>query len=189
MSKLKKVETEEVPVKPILITNATIKESICSYGYEINAGPCSGDQVKNRQGSQIVHEDMEKCFAALNVHLAILDDHFMGPEHMAMNMTLDQMADEASQYFISGFKVKGQDENESFTLLGGKYVKHGSISLESPKISKTNAYPFWEELSESMAAARTEVEKYMEGKAAPKFEQTAMEFHAEDNNDFENPID
>lgn len=78
MSKKKQQEEKIEEKKPFIILNAKIKEGICEYSYEINSGPCEGDQIKGRRGINMIHDDLANCFKELNVHLAILDDAFTG---------------------------------------------------------------------------------------------------------------
>ena len=175
--------------KPVAITNAIIKDGMCNYGYEILTGPGKGDKIPNRKGSSYVHEDMINAFSQLNVHLAIIDEVF---KYAKTTKTLDDMKDHEAveQFSVTGIKVQGSDEDEGFILIGEKYVETGNIGLESPKIKSTSGYLFFDELKESISSVITEVEAYMDGKAAPKFEQTEMDFDtAAGNNDFENPID
>ncbi len=180
----KRDQNSEEEKKPYIIISAKIKDGVCEYSYEINSGPCEGDQVKGRKGINIVHEDLTTSFSELNVHLAILDDAFT---EAGDDLSLADMARATNSFTVTGFKVSGTEDNESFSLIGEKWVKHGSIALESPKISKASAYPFYSELQESMEAARNEVLAYMNGKSAPKYEQTEMEFSG-DIGEFNNPM-
>lgn len=170
--------------KPFIITNAKIKEGICEYGYEINDGPCTGDRISGRKGSNLVHDDMGNSFDELNVHLAILDDHFKN-----ISITdFDSMKENSGLYRIIGFKITGSDDNEGFILIGEKYVSHGHVSFETPKITKGSSYSYWEELCKSMESARTEVELYMNGKMAPKYEQGTLDMPDQDNGEFNKPM-
>lgn len=170
--------------KPFIITNAKIKEGICEYGYEINDGPCTGDRIPGRKGSNQVHDDLVNAFYGLTVHLAVLDDHFKGRDEMSF----DDMKDDSGLFTITGFKVTGSEENEGFILIGEKYVKHGHVSFETPKISKGSSYAYWGELCEAMEGARTEVERYMNGKMAPKWDQGSLDMPEQDNGEFDKPM-
>ncbi|MGN6435979.1 MAG: hypothetical protein ACTHMM_05570 [Agriterribacter sp.] len=183
MSKKGKNTEDVKEKKPFIIINAKVKEGICNYGYEINSGPTEGDRVKDRKGVNMVHDDLTEAFSNLDVHLAILDDAFLG-----QNLTLKDMEKQTKSFRVYGFKVSGKDENEGFVLHGEKWVKYGSEDFDSPKITKASAYPFWKELCDAMETARSEVQGYMNGKSAPKMEQTSMDFSAKDNGDFNNPI-
>ena len=174
--------------KPYLITSASIKEELCNYSYEINTGLCAGDKV-TRKGSAIVHHDMLEAFTQLDCHLANLDDAFTS---LAIKPnSLDEMMghDLTHNFTVTGFKVQGTDENEGFVLIGDKWVSHGTIGLETPKISKSSAYAYFDELKEAIEKCRYEVEQYMNGKAVPKTEQGELPFpdKAEDT-DFDNPM-
>jgi len=174
--------------KPFIITNAVIKEGICSYGYEIGSGPCEGDRIKNRMGSSEVHNDMIDAFHSLQPHLAVLDDAFT----TGAGFDEIQGEDAIHHYSVSGFTVVGSDENEGFILMGEKWVRHGSITLKTPKITKASSYPHFEELLEAIEGARQEVELYMGGKAAPKYIQPELGFQntgdASGGDEFDNPM-
>lgn len=163
---------------PFSIISAVIKEEQCNYGYEIRTGPGAGDKIPTRKGSSIIHEDMQAAFDALAVHLAILDDGFKYTGTDAT--TLDEKIEHTvtSLFRIQGFKVTGTDDNEGFILMGEKFVEHGNISLESPKITVNIRYEYFDELSEAIGRCREEVLAYMNGKQSPAYEQTAMEFDA-----------
>ena len=176
--------------KPYVITSASIKEELCNYGYEIRTGPCAGDKIPTRKGSAVVHHDMIKAFSSLNVHLAIVDDVFKySGDHVE---TLEQMRnhDLIDIFSVTGFKIQGSDENEGFVLVGEKWVSHGSIGLETPKITTSTNYPFFEELKEAIEKAREEVEAYMNGKAAPKDEQPELPFpDGNKESEFDKPME
>lgn len=180
----------EHQVKPVTITEAVIKEELCNYKYEINQGPGSGDKV-TRKGSQLVHEDMDAAFEKLNKHLAHLDDAFVNMKKKPLTLSeLESHEETISNFKVTGVKISGSDENEGFILLGDKYVSQGTIALETPKISASSGYTFFDDLKQEVESCQVEVEAYMNGKAAPKMEQGELEFNAtggDDVNHFENP--
>ncbi|RYZ52901.1 MAG: hypothetical protein EOP49_08510 [Sphingobacteriales bacterium] len=193
MAKSKAIaKTDEVEeIKPYIISSAIIKEALCNYGYEIKTGPGSGDKIPNRKGSAIVHDDMFTAFKGLTVHLAIIDDAFKYVQEDLQPIDFYDNHEVAGLFSITGFKVTGNDENEGFILIGEKWVKHGSIGLETPKIHKGSNYPFFEELLEAVTLCRDEVEAYMNGKAAPVAEQLALDLPSgsdENDTDFDNPM-
>lgn len=190
MAKSKKLnaEMEVMEENPITIISATIKEEHCIFGYEMRKGPCAGDKVPTRKGANLIHEDMEAAFSKLTVHLANLDDAFGtdNPDSLNQRTTYDAM----DLYSVKGFKIMGVDDNEKIIILGEKIVTHGHISLESPAVSKNSNYAFFEELEEAITACRDEVDLYMNGKQAPSYEQTEMEFDALKTEDkaFDSPM-
>lgn len=195
MAKKQKEEMEETVtteqlLKPVLITEASIKEQLCNYGYEINAGPGTGDKIK-RKGSALVHEDMVLAFDQLNKHLAYIDDAFVHIKKKASTV-VDMLSHEdiISNFRVTGFKVHGTDENEGFILMGDKFVSQGCIGLETPKIGAGSGYPFFDDLGEIINICRDEVELYMNGKQTPKAEQLELGFDetANENNEFGSPI-
>lgn len=171
--------------KPIEIISASIKEGMCNYGYEIKTGVGAGDKIPTRKGSNLVHDDLYKAFFNLTIHLSIIDEVI----ELSGSETIDDLMDDqvSSGFSIIGFKVTGNEENEGFVLIGDKTVRHGVITLETPKISLSSAYPFFEELKASVNNARHEVELYMNGKCALKNDEPELPF-PEDGDEFNNPM-
>lgn len=168
--------SKDAEQKPYEITSASIKEQLCNYGYEIKTGPCAGDKIPTRKGSAEVHQDMNDAFAELNVHLAIIDDAFQYVFDELDSLEVLRIHAVAGRFTVTGFKIQGSLENEGFVLIGEKYVGHGNIGLETPKISASSNYQFYDELKEAIENAREEVEEYMNGKSAPKYEQGELDF-------------
>jgi hypothetical protein len=153
---------------PYEITSASIKEQKCNYGYEIKTGPTAGDKIPTRKGEAIIHEDMSSTFHALKVHLAIADDAF---KHVFDELPeLDELrSHEITQEFtVNGFKTTGTEEDEGYFLIGDKYVSIGLMGVDTPKITASTNYKFFDELREDISNAKNEVEMYMNGKSAPK---------------------
>lgn len=174
--------------KPYEITSASIKEAQCTYGYEINTGPATGDKIPTRKGSAIVHDDMINAFGELTVHLAIIGDAF---KHVYEELpTLDELKKHSivQEFSITGFKVQGDEENKGYFLNGEKWVTLGVMGSDTMKVSSSSGYKFFSELKESIEKCQKEVELYMGGKAAPKeaaqpelpFTTSASEFDEEE---------
>lgn len=167
------------------IKKAVIKDEYCSYTYELLTGKTKGDMI-SRKGVHIVHEDMLNAFVNLEVFLAHLDDAF---NSWAVNQTPIQEleADEKLDlYTVTAFKIAGIEENQAVILCGNKQVANGMISFETPKIKLLGSYLYAEELQMRLQVAINEVELYSEGKAAPQFEQSSMEFPDDTEPDFDN---
>lgn len=153
--------------KQFEITAASIKDDFCNYTYEIIKGVGFGDthQVK---GKGIVDPDMLNAFAKLNVHLAVLDDAFLLSGIEVVNIDLHHTHELATNYAVTGFKVKGEGENKSVVLVGNKYITSasGRIAIETPKIFIGNAstYKWRQELDNAIEKAREEVALYKNGK-------------------------
>lgn len=185
-------ELLQAALKPIQITSASIKELTCKYSYEIMAGAGKGDKVKNREGANFIHDDLNNAFQQLNVHMAILDDAFKSVYGDKLP-GLDELNNhEITTHFdVTTVKITGQDENYGIIIYGDKIVKHGAIMLESPKIKSTDGYIFFAELREAVELVMDEVYEYMNGKAAPKMEQGSLDFpdKKDDGDDeFNNPM-
>lgn len=166
---------------PFSITGAQIKDDYCNYGFRINSGVGAGDSHKV-DGSGIIHDDMREAFAALNVHLALIDDGFgdleiTDPAELTGN-------DVTTRYHVTGFQFKGHKDAETIVLIGNKYVHstRGRIELKTPPVSleDLSGYKFHEKLKEAAQHARNEVALYKEGKYTP-----SMDVQHEDDNQLE----
>lgn len=172
--------------KQIEIKSASLKDHFLTYSYELLVGVMKGDEL-SRKGVHIVHDDMLEAFKMLDVFLAHVDGHF----HWSNNQTpLAELEEHESleNYFVSAFKITGSDENKSVILTGGKTVSYGAIGFSTPKIKLDNSnYLYVEELNERLRIVIEQVEAYMNGKTAPQYEQTSLEFPEDENeDDFEN---
>ena len=154
----------EAPQKPYEITSASVKEQKCNYGYEIKTGPTAGDKIPTRKGEAIIHEDMQNAFNALKVHLAIADDAFKHVFKELPELKILQSHEITQGFTVYGFKVSGNDEDEGYMLVGEKWVTLGIMGVDTPKISSGSNYKYWDDLKESIAIVRGEVEEYMNGK-------------------------
>jgi hypothetical protein len=177
MAKLKVVgntiseDIDELP-KEIEVKEAILKDGICNYKYEQLTGPRKGNQIKE-SGSNLVHEDMNKAFSALNVHFAIVDNAFAATGLTKKSIDDLTEMEETLPYTVTGFKV---DENDNVVLIGSKEVPLGHEDFATPKINLGGSYVFRDELKEAIDQVQAEVYAYYNGKAAPKFEQAALDF-------------
>jgi len=175
--------------KEIEIKSASLKDHFLTYSYELLIGVMKGDEL-SRKGVHIVHDDMIEAFKQLDVFLAHVDGVF----HWSNNQTpiQDLEAHEDLLLFnVSGFKITGTEENKSVILTGTKIVSIGTISFSTPKIKLDNSnYLYVEELNDRLSVVIEQVEAYMNGKTAPQFEQTALEFPSDEDaeEDFRNAI-
>lgn len=163
----------EKEVKPYVIKEASLKDGSCPYVYEVTDGINKGDTHKvNAQG--YVHDDMNRAFTTLNVHMAFIDDVF---KHSNIEIDdIDKMHghDLTFLYTVTGFQIKGSDENEGVVLIGTKYLSVGGRSdVKTPKIAldKTSSYKWFNELNDAINIAKREVELYKEGKFEPRVEE------------------
>lgn len=165
----KKKKDEEAIQKQFEITAASIKDDFCNYTYEIIQGVGSGDTHQVR-GKGIVDPDMLNAFAKLNVHLAVLDDAFLLSGIEISNIDEFHTHDLATNYTVTGFKVKGDSEDKSVILSGTKYITSasGRIAIETPKIflGSASVYKWSQELGRAIENARVEVELYKAGKCS-----------------------
>lgn len=183
----KKQETD--PNKELEIINASMRDENCSYGYELLTGKTKGDLI-TRKGIHIVHDDLQSAFFNLNVFLAHIDDVFSSDETVNNQTPLSTLEerDEVMRYSVSAFKITGVEENRAVILSGNKGVSQGEISFSTPKIKLGGSYLYIEELEFRLNNLIKEVELYMDGKTAPQYEQSSMEFpesFAEEDDAFE----
>lgn len=166
MAKKKKDEQEAI-VKPLAIISAAITDEFCNYSYEVRSGTGKGD-IHSIKGKGIVDADMGIAFFALSVHLAVIDDIFKHSGETITNIKALRAHELAAKYNVTGFKIKGGEENESVILVGTKEVSCSGqfMSLETPKIplDEHSSYKWVQELKEAVDAARFEVEEYRNGK-------------------------
>ena len=168
--------------KAIEIRSASLRDQLCNYSYELLTGKTKGDVI-NRKGVHIVHDDLIEKFNEFDVFLAHIDGAFRDANNQTPLSELE--AEESlALYQVTGFKLSGVEENKSIILVGHKEVTQGTISFETPKIKLSGStYLYIEELTQRLYEAIEEVEQYMEGKAAPQFEQSVMTFEQEDDMD------
>lgn len=201
MAKKKTLEINEIGIltqpPEIQIQAAQIKDAFCNYSYELIAGTGEGDLI-NRKGSAIVHDDMRIAFKKLNVHLAVICEEI---EPLAISEIEEyeniepvivyepgSLMEKVSKYRVSGFKTG--DEGEGYVILEGVKILSTDehVSLKTPRVKWEGNYSFLNELRVCIDDIITEVEAYMNGKAAPKYKQTKMEFETPNplNGEFEN---
>lgn len=166
--------------KDVEIKSASLKDALCNYGYELLTGKTKGDVIPTRRGTHIIHEDLENSFDRFKVFAAHLDDAFTGNDNATELSTLEN-SPETDNYFVSGFKISGVEENKSVTLGVTKYVTQGVFSYDTPKVKLNGNYLYLTQLQEYLDNAIKEVEFYMNGKSAPQPEQIHMDFASEDN--------
>jgi hypothetical protein len=127
-----------IPAKPFIITKADIKDLYCGYTYKINAGVGQGDKV-TVDGNGIVDDDMVNAFAKLNVHLAYIDDVY---KHSGIEIDdIDKFHTDnlALLYYVTGFEIKGSEDQEKIILTGSKYINCGGrIKIVTPEIILDN---------------------------------------------------
>lgn len=166
----KQIEDLLKPVRSFSILDASVKDEICNYIYEVTDGIGIGDQ-HNVKGSGIVKDTLLTAFANFNVHLACIDEVF---KHSKIEIgDIDSMhSDELTSLFrVSGFKIKSSKGYDTVRLQGMKYVSSagGWMEIKSPEITLDNlsSYKWWNELKTAADQAREEVSLYKEGNYTP----------------------
>jgi hypothetical protein len=161
-------DSEEKEGRPYRIKEAKIKEDLCQYSYEIISGVGIGD-THNVKGSALIETDLRDALAKLNVHLAYIDDAFKQKGIEVKDIDTEHNNDLTFLYYVTGFKIKGNEEAESVILIGTKSVSMGHIEVETPRISldSFSSYKWHNELRDAVEAVREEVALYKEGKCIP----------------------
>ncbi|RFM30057.1 hypothetical protein [Deminuibacter soli] len=174
----------EVVKSPIQIMSAALKDEFCNYTYDHLVAPNTTNTV-NIKSSVLVHDDLKKAFARLNVHLAVICEE-IDPldvldiediaEYDSSMHNEESMEFKVSRFTVTSFKIDGTGENEGVTLAGHKRLKTGDyLKLDTPKTKWINDYPFINELRVVIDDLRAEVDKYMHGKAAPRWIQPELD--------------
>lgn len=163
-----KIDEEIAPItKEFTIKEASLKDGLCNYLYEISTGVNKGD-THGVKGSGIILDDLKNAFQKFNVHLAVIDDSFKLSGIEIDDIDTQHNSDIAYNYLVTGFKITGHLDNESIVLIGSKFVSTagGRISLVTPKIPMDHAssYKWYNELKAAADQARLEVEEYKAGK-------------------------
>jgi hypothetical protein len=161
----------DVVDRPYRITEASVKDDICTYAYEVIRGIGAGDAHKVK-GSALIKDDLRDALAKFNVHLAVIDDAFKLSKIEVDDIDVMHGHELAFLYTVTGFLVKGFDDNESIVLIGSKHLSSGAggrMEIKTPKIdiSSTSSYKWWNELKAAADEARLEVALYKEGKCTP----------------------
>ncbi len=177
---------DQLKSRQFRIVKADLSDGFCNYSYEITDGIGLGD-VHGVKGAGLVKDDFLKSYNALNVHLAAIDDAF---KNAGMDVkSIDKVKNDplAMLYVVSGFQIKGGDEDESIIITGNKYLGSagGRMELKSPKIplDHGSSYAWAKELKLAANIARLEVALYREGKYEP-VEEEEKEPAAEQGNLF-----
>lgn len=193
--------------KEYIIKEASIHDDFCHYSYDIINGIGEGRTIKSTNKSNIIGDSLRKAFSKLIVHLACIDDVFKNNGIEIDDIDQFHNHELTGLYHVTGFKVKGGQDNESVILIGSKYVSTsgGRIEIESPKIPLDNlsSYKWYNELKTAFTKAREQVELYHEGEytmvEVPEVEEKKPsatqltigdvieeETHSGDDSDFEN---
>lgn len=149
------------------IKEAAVKDDYCHYTQIITKGVGEGDTHKVK-GTGIVYPDMHDALGKLRVHMAVIDDVY---KHS--NIEIDSIEnfnnhDLTLLYNVTGFKIKGSEENASIAIIGTKYVTSavGRIAMETPEVlmDASSGYKWYNELKEVADLVRMEVALYALGK-------------------------
>lgn len=173
MAKLKaaaKPEPPETEEREVEILSASLKDDFCNYSYEVKKGIGVGD-THSVKGKGIIDDDLRDAFVKLNVHLAVVDDVFKHAGIEVDRVNKHRGDELATNYTVTGIKIKGEDENLSVELTGTKFVSSagGQMELSSPRIPLDNSssYKHHKDLKTCVEKVAEEVKLYMNGKYTP----------------------
>lgn len=172
---------EKLLEREVEIKGATLKDSLCSYNYELLVGPTKGDTLKHN-GNHIIHEDLQKAFDQFSVFFAHLDDAYTGNDNSTkIEDLINQKKTES--YIVNSFSISGSEENRSLVISGTKFVSNGVINFPSPKVKLNGTYLYLLPLKNVLYNAITEVEEYRNGKTAPEHDENQVEMNFPDSGD------
>lgn len=164
MKKKKEEIKLSIEAKDFEVKSASINDDICHYSIHVKEGIAIG--THNVKGEGIVDEDLKIALSKLNVHLAIIDGVFSHKGIEIDKVNKFHNHETTQDYTVSGFKLKGEEDNLSIVLIGSKHVFNGRMDMETPKIALDNmgGYQFHKELKAATEQAILEVELYIKGK-------------------------
>ncbi|HRO18748.1 MAG TPA: hypothetical protein PLU07_11180 [Ferruginibacter sp.] len=151
------------------ITEASIKDDFCNYKYEVTEKIGMGDK-HDVKGQGIVKDSLKDAFAKLHVHLAHIDDAFRNSGVEVEDIDMMHGHDLTFLYCVTGFKVKGSDDDMAVIISGSKHVSVGGrIHIETPKVVLDNlsGYKWYDELKDAVIECQEEVAQYREGNYIP----------------------
>lgn len=154
------------PERQYVINTAHLKDIYCHYSFKVIDGIETGGEHSVKIDNEVT-DDLIKAFNQLNVHLAFIDDVF---KHAGIEVVdLDRYHGDplTMLYSVSGFKITGDEGDETVVLSGSKYVSLGGrINIQTPKITldENSSYKWYNEMRDAIATARREVSLYREGK-------------------------
>lgn len=165
----KLMDAEKKNDRSISIIQASIKDDFCHYKYEVISGKDAGFE-HTVKGKGIISDDLRNALSKLNVHLAVIDDVYKHSGVGIESISTMHNDDLALLYRVTGFEIKGGDDNAAIIFIGDKYLSTGSrMDLKSPKVMMDNlsGYKWYNELKEAADLCREEVALYHYGKYTP----------------------
>jgi len=152
----------------VKIKSAKIKDGLFLSGSYVEDLPGHSKNKLKFDRTVPIHTDLIDAFAKLNKHFAILTDGIVLP---AKVKNLANWEDEnLEKFFVDGFTIGGNDENEGVTLIGSHDGTYGSFPLNTPfQKWEASEYDHISDLGSDINACIYEVEQYLfEGKKAPE---------------------
>lgn len=163
------LEGSPLEIRDFKILEAKMKDGFCHYKFKVIKGVGLGDKL-DVKGAGLYKDTMPKAFTTLNVHMAVIDDVFKHSGIEIEDIDTLHNDDHALIYHVSGFKIVGDEENESIILSGNKYVSVGGrVDLDMFKVSITDHSPYkwYNELKVAIEKVCEEVALYREGNYIP----------------------
>lgn len=154
----------ELELPEYVIVSAKLNDGKCDFSFRTQIGVHTGE-VATIKGVGIFFETLRDAFNKLNVHLAVIDEAYKHSGIEIDDIDKFHTDDLALSYTVDAFKIKGEGDSETITLIGTKYTSLGSIGIETPKIAldSLSGYKWYNELKSASDEARREVAEYKEG--------------------------
>lgn len=167
----KESSTEVEELKPLEFVAGEMKDGLLNYSYKIKTGAGVGN-THNVKGDGLFEDDLTTAFAKLNVHLAAIDDIFKHNSVEVEKISKMRTHELTFLFTVTGFTIKGEDENRSVILKGTKRIaaSHDWMDIKTPKIdiSKLSSYMWHSDLRKVLEEVLEECELYHEGKCTPQ---------------------
>ena len=154
----------EMELPEYVIVSAKLNDGKCDFSTRTQIGVHTGE-VATIKGVGIYYDSLPDAFRKFNVHLAVIDEAYKHSGIEIDDIDKFHTDDLALSYTVDAFKIKGEGDSETITLIGTKYTSLGSIGIETPKIAldSLSGYKWYNELKSASDEARREVAEYKEG--------------------------
>lgn len=126
------------------------------------------------KNAALPHKDFIAAFDTLKIHIGVISGLIKSTDVKAPAKITKAIIE---PFKVTGFKIKGGEDKEGFSLSGGCNGKYGWTGLNAPMVRNVNdpedGYIFIKELSKAIEKCQAEALAYRMGKHAPKA-QTEM---------------
>lgn len=158
------------------ITTAKIKNKMfLAYGYSQRVADIENKITTSSDAP--IHSDLRNAFRALIPHFAfICEDITEDLARTAIESNIDyedESENPLKRFSVVGFSMGGSGDSEGVTISGSKSLESGKVvNFNTPFIKWEDYYVFSSELIDAVDVLKSEVYEYLEGKQAPKMQQS-----------------